>query len=138
MPTEFRMTRRVTFAETDVAGVMHFSNYYRWMEEVEHAFFRSVGMSVIQGHEGITVSWPRVLTSCEYFAPARFEDEVELRFTITDLTEKSMTYEVEFHLAGRRIARGRAKAVCCSMTDQGFRSIEIPAGIRAKLGGGQD
>jgi len=130
------MTRRVTFAETDLAGVMHFSNYYRWMEEVEHAFFRSIGMSVIQEHEGVVLSWPRVLTSCEYFAPARFEDEIELHLQITDLTEKSMTHEVLFHLQGRRIARGRTKAVCCQMEDHTFRSVPIPPAIRAKLAGG--
>ena len=92
MHAEFKLTRRVTFAETDLAGVMHFSNYYRWMEEVEHAFFRSVGMSVVQEADGVVYSWPRVITSCEYFAPAHFENEIELHFMITDLSEKSMTY----------------------------------------------
>ena len=40
MPYEFEMTRRVQFAETDMAGVMHFANYFRLIEEVEHAFYR--------------------------------------------------------------------------------------------------
>jgi acyl-CoA thioester hydrolase len=134
MPVEFSITRRVTFAETDVAGVMHFSNYYRWMEEVEHAFFRSRGMSVIQDVDGATISWPRVMTSCEYFGPLRFEDEIDLAMTITDLTDKSMTYEVLFSKAGQRLARGRTKAVCCELLPGGaFRSVAIPASVRAKL-----
>ena len=133
MPVEFRITRRVTFAETDLAGVMHFSNYYRWMEEVEHAFFRSVGMSVVQDVDGVLISWPRVITSCEYFAPAKFEDEIELQLSITDLSDKSMTYEVLFVRDGRRIARGRTKAVCCELKDNDFRSVAIPPSVRAKL-----
>jgi acyl-CoA thioester hydrolase len=135
VPAEFRISRSVTFAETDLAGVMHFSNYYRWMEEVEHAFFRSVGMSVVQDHEGVVISWPRVITSCEYFAPLRFEDAIEMHMAITDLSEKAMTYEVEFLKDGRRLARGRTKAVCCEMKDGAFKSVAIPAGIRKKLGG---
>jgi acyl-CoA thioester hydrolase len=135
MPVSFVIKRHVTFAETDVAGVMHFSNYYRWMEEVEHAFFRSVGMSVIQDVDGVMVSWPRVITSCEYFAPLRFEDEIDLELTITDLTEKAMTYEVLFVKDGRRLARGRTKAVCCELRDGQFRSIAIPPSVRAKLTG---
>ena len=133
MYAEFRMARSVTFAETDLAGVMHFSNYYRWMEEIEHAFMRSIGMSVVQDHGGVLISWPRVLTSCEYFAPLRFEDKIEMHMVITDLSEKAMTYEVLFIKDGRKLARGRTKAVCCQLKDGQFKSVEIPAAIRAKL-----
>ncbi|HKQ48168.1 MAG TPA: thioesterase family protein [Phycisphaerae bacterium] len=134
MPAEFKMLRLVTFAETDMAGVMHFSNYFRWMEEIEHAFFRSVGMSVVQNHAEDTISWPRVHVSCEYFAPARFEDEIEMKFEIVSLSDKSMTYEVTFWNKGQRIARGRTKAVCCRMSAGGvFESTMIPPKIREKL-----
>ncbi len=129
----FCITRRVEFAETDLAGVMHFSNYYRWMEAVEHAFWRSLGLSVVTEHDGRTISWPRVLTSCEYFGPAHFEDEIELRLRISGLSEKSLTFEVEFHKQGLRIARGRQKAVCCEMVGGQFRSTPIPEAIRRRL-----
>ena len=43
MAHAFTMQRRVEFAETDMAGILHFSNYFRFMESVEHAFFRSLG-----------------------------------------------------------------------------------------------
>jgi len=133
MSRTFTITRRVQFAETDMAGVMHFSNYFRWMEEVEHAYFRSLGMSVVQERDGAMISWPRVRVSCEYFGPLRFEDEVELRFVITDLSEKSMTFEVEFFRDGKRTARGRAKAVCCQMKDGRFSSIAIPDWLRGNM-----
>lgn len=133
MPTEYTISRRVQFAETDMAGVMHFSNYFRWMEEVEHAFLRSVGLSVVQPVAGGEVSWPRVQVSCEYFAPLYFEDEVEIRMAVTDIREKSMTYEATFHKNGNRTARGRIKMVCCQWVDGTFVSVEIPGEIRSKL-----
>ena len=46
MATEFSITRRVEFSETDLAGIMHFTNFYRWMEICEHEFLRSLGLSV--------------------------------------------------------------------------------------------
>ena len=46
MPYEFKLTRRVEFAETDMAGIVHFANFFRMMEAAEHAFFRSVGFSI--------------------------------------------------------------------------------------------
>src|SRR3954470_13363224 len=104
MPTEFTITRRVQFAETDMAGIVHFANYFRMMEEVEHAFFRSVGLSVSMQHDGMHVGWPRVAAACEYFGPIQFEDEVELRLRVTKVGDKSFNYEVDFVVAGRRAA----------------------------------
>ena len=46
MATGFVYHRRVTFAETDMAGIVHFSNFYRYMEEAEHAFLRSRGLRI--------------------------------------------------------------------------------------------
>lgn len=133
MSAEFSIIRRVTFAETDLAGVLHFSNYFRMMEEAEHAYFRSRGLCVVQSDGGRVISWPRVRVSCEYFAPARFEDELELRFRIVDLGKRSMTSEVEFLLAGRRTALGQTKAACCAMTDHTFSVIDVPEHIRRAL-----
>ncbi len=47
MPHEFTITRRVEFSETDMAGIMHYSNFFRFMETAEHAFFRSLGFSIV-------------------------------------------------------------------------------------------
>lgn len=118
-----------------MAGVVHFANYLRWMEEVEHAFFRSVGLSVLHHHEGRPAGWPRVHVSCEYFAPVRFEDEIDIRMRVTDIGEKTLTYEATFHHNERRVARGRVRMVCCVCTDTGFESIVIPDDIRTKLEG---
>jgi acyl-CoA thioester hydrolase len=135
MPQEFSISRRIQFSETDMAGIMHFSNYFRLMEEVEHAFFRSIGMSVVMQHEGMHIGWPRVAAECEYFGPVRFEDELQLNLRVTRLGEKSLTFEVDFVLAARRIALGKITSVCCLVETAGMKSIPIPEGLRAKLTG---
>lgn len=129
----FVLKRRVQFAETDLAGVLHFANYYRFMEEVEHAFWRSLGVSVIAQDGERTISWPRVATSCEYFTPARFEDELELALVVAKVGDRSVSYEVEFRRDGQRIALGRTTAVCCSMDAGRFQTTSIPDGLRRKL-----
>ena len=53
MPYEFKLTRRIEFAETDMAGIVHFANFYRMMEVTEHAFFRSLGFS-LHGHDPVS------------------------------------------------------------------------------------
>lgn len=133
MPTEFTIQRRVQFAETDMAGVMHFANYFRIMEEVEHAFWRSAGASVHSHDDAGVISWPRVAVSCEYMAPARFEDELTLRLTVTAVGRKSVEYAIEFLLDSTVIAVGNVKAVCCRVEHKGFSAIAIPDAMRQML-----
>src|SRR5256714_3408529 len=133
MPAQHSIKRRIQFFETDMAGVVHFSNYFRMMEEVEHAFFRSLGLSIVMTHEALEIGWPRVAASCEYFGPLRFEDEVELIMRVTKVGDKSFNYEVEFQREGRKVALGKMISVCCEMQDAGMRLIAIPAAIRREL-----
>ena len=77
---EFTITRRVEFSETDLAGIVHFSNFCRYMEHAEHAFFRSLDRSIVDRDLG--VGWPRVHLSCDFKKPLRFEDEVEIQLLV--------------------------------------------------------
>lgn len=130
----FTLRRQVQFAETDMAGVMHFSNYFRLMEEVEHAWWRSLGLSVFMADETRPkLSWPRVSVSCEYAASARFEDALELQHRVTRVGEKSVEQEVAFFREGKKIALGRMTTVCCAMTASGFKAISIPPEIRTAI-----
>jgi len=125
--------RRVQFSETDMAGIVHFSNFFRMMEEVEHAFFRSIGLSVSMQHDDIHVGWPRVSASCEFFGPVRFEEEIELKMRVTRVGDKSFSYEVEFVVHGKRVALGKSTSVCCALDRGNMQSIAIPPTIREKL-----
>ena len=133
MPTEFSIVHRVQFSETDLAGIAHFSNFFKWMEEVEHAYFRSIGLSVSMQHDDIHVGWPRVSASCEFTGPVRFEDEVELKLRVVRIGDKSFSYEVEFLVKGNRVALGKTISVCCSVDRGDMRAIAIPDAIRQKL-----
>ena len=44
--SNFVYRRRILFHETDLAGIVHFSNFFKYMEEAEHAFVRSIGLSI--------------------------------------------------------------------------------------------
>jgi len=118
MASEFRITRRVEFAETDMAGIVHFSNFFRYMESCEHAFFRSLGFS-IHPHDPtpeMDIGWPRVRATCDYRAPLRFEDEFTIQLTVTERRNKSLSYRFQFYhgptVVGDPIATGEMTVVC--------------------------
>jgi acyl-CoA thioester hydrolase len=81
--SEHRLTRRVQFHETDAAGLVHFSCFFRYMEEAEHALWRAAGLSI---HPPDTeVGWPRRSTGFEYYRALRFEDEFEVTIRVVAL-----------------------------------------------------
>lgn len=133
--SEFSIKHRVQFSETDMAGVVHFANYFRWMEMVEHAFFRSLGLSVMMTHEAVDIGWPRIACSCEYHGPARFEDEITLKLRVTNVGGKSLSYEVDFLKGDTLLAKGKLTSVCVSLQGATFKAIAIPQAMREKLNG---
>ena len=68
MPTHFKLLRTIEFHETDAAGFVHFSQYFKFMEEAEHAFLRSLGVSVFEKGQGgdSWIGWPRIHAACQY------------------------------------------------------------------------
>ena len=134
MSAVFRTSRRVEFADTDMAGIAHFANFFRWMESAEVAFLRSRGVSVVLPWEGEHLGFPRVAASCDYLRPVRFDDLLEVTVTIQRLGTKSITYAFEFFKDGAAVARGQVTSVCCVVGEgQPMRGREIPASFRALL-----
>jgi YbgC/YbaW family acyl-CoA thioester hydrolase len=134
MPSEFSITRQVEFAETDMAGIMHFANFFRWMEACETALYRSLGLPLISFLPGQVVGWPRVNVSCSYRAPLRFNDTVEVKLFVKKLGTRSVTYLFQFRKGGELAAQGEVTAVCVTADARGGMAAQpIPADVRAKL-----
>ena len=115
MTCQFTFKRRIEFSDTDLAGIVHFANYFRYMEAVEHAFYRSLGLSVNPKREGNAFGWPRVSASCDYKAPLRFEDDLEIQLIVSEKRSKSLTYLFIFRKLENghplEVARGKITAV---------------------------
>lgn len=128
----FITQRRVEFANTDMAGIVHFANFYRWMEEAEHAYFRSLELRIMEKQEdGTYIGWPRVSASCHFESPAYYEDILDVHLNVERVGFKSLTFLIEFYRGEKRIAYGRMKTACCICgLDTGLVSIEIPASYR--------
>jgi len=138
MSYEFQITRGVEFSETDLAGIMHFSNFFRFMESAEHAFFRSLGFSVARSRLGLEVCLPRVHAECDYAVPLRFEDEVQVRLLVERKGRRSLTYQFRFsRLNGstlQEVARGRLTVASVErQADGSLKAVPLPKTIAAKI-----
>lgn len=84
--------RRVEFSDTDMAGIVHFANYLRYVEAAEHAFWRHIGESVHTSSDEGEHGWPRLNISCSYFKPSRFEDVLDIRLNIEKVGNTTIRY----------------------------------------------
>lgn len=135
MPPIFTTTRRVEFGDTDMAGIMHFSNFFRFMEVAETDFLQACGYSVSWSDDGEQRGFPRVSASCDYCKPARFGDLLQITVSVEKIGSKSISYRYDFRRGDEEIAVGRITAVLCRKTQDGeMESLVIPDAFRQKLG----
>jgi YbgC/YbaW family acyl-CoA thioester hydrolase len=130
---EFQTRRKVEFADTDMEGIVHFARFLVYMETAEHEFLAALGVSVAMEHEGRRIGWPRVSVSCEYQAPARFGDILDIQLRVLAKGDRSMTYGFRFTHDGRQIATGKVTSVCCALDDGRIRAIPIPSIIADQI-----
>jgi YbgC/YbaW family acyl-CoA thioester hydrolase len=137
VPREFQLKRRVQFHETDTVGLVHFSWFFKYMEEAEPALWRAAGLSIHPA--GSEIGWPRVSTSFEFHSPLRFEDEFEIVIRIEAIGRRTIRYSCAITRGGVSIATGALTIACVRKAEDGpLASIDIPPDIAARFAGSPD
>ncbi len=134
MSQHFATQRLVEFSDTDMAGIMHFAAFFRYMESVEHEFLRHLGFTVHSIIAGQTVSFPRVAAKCDFRAPARCEDLLDAELVVRRIGRTSLTYGILFRREGTLVAEGQVTCVCCRISPTAPpEPIAVPAEIVAQM-----
>jgi YbgC/YbaW family acyl-CoA thioester hydrolase len=138
MAYEFKVVRRVEFAETDMAGIVHYVNFFRYMESAEHAFFRALGLSIVMDQFEPPVGWPRIRAECHFTHPLRFEDEVEVHLLVREKRSKSLSYAFRFRKLNAtppvEVARGSVTVVCVAHARDGrMKAVSIPHVVAERI-----
>jgi YbgC/YbaW family acyl-CoA thioester hydrolase len=118
----FKRTFRVHWVDTDVAGVMHFTNYFRYFEACEEEFYRSI-FNDIAAKFGIT--FPRVEAHCNFRAACRFNDSFDVIMQLKELAEKTITWDFKAILQsdGKLAADGSIK---CIAVNSEWKAVPLP------------
>jgi YbgC/YbaW family acyl-CoA thioester hydrolase len=113
-------------------GIVHFSVFFRYMEEAEHALWRAAGLIIAD--PGQEIGWPRVNVSVDFRSPLRFEDEFEVAVRIGARTRRSIQYVHTITCGETTIAAGTITAVCTAkQPGGGMKAIELPADVVERL-----
>ncbi len=103
---------KVRFVETDMMGVVHHGNYFKWFEVGRVEYLRKAGVYLLDlMADGIL--FPITEVGCQYKASARFDDYVMIHTTMTDLSRAKMEfcYQVVREGDGLLLAEGMTRNV---------------------------
>lgn len=134
MASEHQIRKRVEFAETDMAGIVHFSRFFHYMEAAEQDFLRSQGLSVVMQVGNRHYAWPRVHVECDYQKPLRFEEEFDVLLLVREVRTRSIVYDFVFtQISGQFVAHGSMTAVCVGRVGDHMEAVAIPLEVQAKI-----
>ena len=107
---DFIFERKINYYETDKMGVVHHSNYIRYMEEARCAWLESIGMpfSVLE-ENGVTI--PVIGVYCEYKNHVTFDDIITIKPSVMEYTGVRMTiqYDVKDKKTGKTVIIAETK-----------------------------
>jgi YbgC/YbaW family acyl-CoA thioester hydrolase len=129
--SEYRLRRRVLFYEADPAGIVHFSWFFRYMEEAEHALWRAAGLSIAPKESEFV--FPRINAEFDYHNPLRFEDEFDVHIRIAAMTDKTMRYACVLTRGATKIATGSLTIVCATRQGDDIKSASFPPAMAARF-----
>jgi acyl-CoA thioester hydrolase len=120
---------RIAYADTDRMGVVYYGNYFTLFERGRTELLRSKGFRYRDLEEQMGVFLPAMEASCEYLAPARYDDLIRIRTWIEESGAAHVVFRHEIVDAdtGKLLARGRTKH---PFVNKSWRPVRIPAPIR--------
>jgi YbgC/YbaW family acyl-CoA thioester hydrolase len=125
---EFSYRRRVQYRDTDASGIVHFSAFFVFCEEAEHAMWREAGLTV--DARQTEIGWPRISASFEFLKALRFEDEIEVQIRLVGRTAKTFTYQAIIMHEGRMAAVGTMSTICVrKRPGEPLKATDIPLEI---------
>ena len=121
---------RVYYEDTDLAGIVYYANYLRFIERARTEFVRSLGVdqTSLKENEGIVFAVRRV--EADYLLPARFDDQLRVLTRPVQVTGARIVLQQD-------VKRGEdtlfaATVTLVALTDTGHPA-RLPANIRLIL-----
>ena len=105
--------RKVQYHETDKMGIVHHSNYVKWMEEARIDYLEKAGYSFAQMEADGMIS-PLVSVECRYLRPTTFGDAVRIEVRMTEFTG------VRLIISYRMFNTASGEEVCSGTTSHCF------------------
>ncbi|HCR36793.1 MAG TPA: 4-hydroxybenzoyl-CoA thioesterase [Opitutae bacterium] len=139
MKSAITLEHTVDFSETDMAGLVHFSNYFRWMEKAETALLKSLSIELIELSKSGMQGWPLAKAECDFMAPITFGDTVSICLWVDAIRKRTLHYRADIYKQEGKTwalcAQGRLKTIFAhrAWAEDKLSAETIPASVLTKI-----
>jgi acyl-CoA thioester hydrolase len=127
-----RFTTRVYYEDTDLAGIVYYANYLKFIERARTEWVASLGVDqmALRAAEGIVFAVRRV--EADFLRPARFGDDLVVETVLQSLGGARIVLEQVVTRGGERLFAAVVVLVC--LTGEGH-AVRLPHALRSRLSG---
>jgi acyl-CoA thioester hydrolase len=127
-----RFCTRVYYEDTDLAGIVYYANYLKFIERARTEWVASLGVDqmALRETQGVVFAVRRV--EADYLRPAKFGDDLQVETTLQSLGGARLVLEQVVLRGGERLFVALVTLVCLTAEGQAAR---MPAELRARLAG---
>lgn len=124
------LTLRVYYEDTDLAGIVYYANYLKFIERGRSEWVRALGIdqAALKAALGLVFAVRRV--EADYLRPARFGDDLTVTTRLREIGGARIVVEQEVLRGAERLFQATVTLVCLS--DDGH-AARVPPDVRARL-----
>ncbi len=124
--------RTIMWGDLDALGIVFYPRYYEWMDGCGHQFFDVLGLNMGKLWEERRILFGLVETSCRYFKPGRYQQQIRISTHIDELQSKTLKLKHRIHHCPNNelIVEGIENRICLDVSDpKHFKALDIPEDI---------
>lgn len=123
---------RVYYEDTDLAGIVYYANYLKFIERARSEWVRDLGIDqmALKEQAGVVFAVRRV--EADYLRPARFDDLLQIETSLKQLTGARIVLVQNVSCDGQPLFQASVTLVCIGLN---HRPHPIPPDIRARMMG---
>jgi acyl-CoA thioester hydrolase len=131
LPFKFSARTRVGFSDTDAQGVVYYGRYNPYFDLARVEYLRSLGLL----HRDTPGQFVMRANDVEYFAPARFDDEIEVYARISRIGRTSVTFEFAAYKSPEDLLMVTAHQTLVYIDAADRTPLPVPDGFRTVVTG---
>ena len=129
----FEVRDRVRWSDVDIAGIIYFGAYVRFIELAETELFRELGFPFAKVFEQLDIWLPRVHLDFDFCRPARMDDELIVRTRVAKIGNSSITLKIDVHDAATDAVDASCTLIVATVDRGKMKSLPIPRELRDAL-----
>lgn len=121
---------RVYYEDTDLAGIVYYANYLKFVERARSTLVREAGIdqNVMKDQHGLVFAVRSF--QADYFSSAKMDDELRVETAVRQVTGARIVFEQNVFRDDILLFSATVTVVCATL---GGKAARVPAEIRANM-----